>query len=79
MRETGLSLEIDHPLFGALVRAAPPVAFSEMSGRVAPICLRGEHNRTILGELGCSTAEISELERDGVVFPPDATAARAMR
>ena len=52
LRETGLTVAFEHPLFGEMVRAAPPVAFSETPGRVAPPCLRGQHNRAILAELG---------------------------
>ena len=68
LRETGLTVEIDHPMFGPIVRAAPPVSFSETPGLVAPPCVRGEHNDAILGELGYSADEIAQLEGDGVVF-----------
>jgi crotonobetainyl-CoA:carnitine CoA-transferase CaiB-like acyl-CoA transferase len=71
LRETGLTVEADHPLFGKLVRAAPPLAFSETPGRVAPPCVRGQHNREILAEVGYSDVEIADLEQAGVVFPPD--------
>ncbi len=70
LRETGLTVEIDHPMFGPIVRAAPPVSFSETPGRVAPPSVRGEHNHSILRELGYSPSEIAELEADGVVSPP---------
>jgi crotonobetainyl-CoA:carnitine CoA-transferase CaiB-like acyl-CoA transferase len=68
--ETGLTVAIDHPMFGSLVRAAPPVSFSETPGRVAPPCMRGEHNRSILTELGYTEKGIAQLEADGVIFPP---------
>jgi crotonobetainyl-CoA:carnitine CoA-transferase CaiB-like acyl-CoA transferase len=71
LRETGLSLEYEHPMFGRVVRAAPPVKFSETPWRVAPPCRRGEHNHTILAELGYEAEAITALEKDGVVFPPD--------
>ena len=54
LRETGLTVEIDHPMFGPIVRAAPPVSFSETPGKVAPPCVRGEHNHAILSEIGYS-------------------------
>jgi crotonobetainyl-CoA:carnitine CoA-transferase CaiB-like acyl-CoA transferase len=57
-------------MFGSMVRAAPPVSFSETPGRVAPPCRRGEHNRTVLREVGYTDDDIARLERDGVVFPP---------
>ena len=69
--ESGLTVTIDHPLFGDLVRAAPPVTFSESSGRVALPCFRGEQNRSILSELGYRSEEIDDLEASGVITPPD--------
>ena len=52
-----------------MVRAAPPVTFSETPGRVAPPCLRGQHNRSILAELGYSDDEIDDFEsRDRFVL-----------
>ena len=71
LREIGLTVEFDHPTFGPMVRAAPPVTFSETPGRVAPPCARGEHNAAILGELGYSPDQIAGLEAEGVVFAPD--------
>ncbi len=70
LRETGLTVEIEHPMFGPIVRAAAPVSFSETPGKVAPPCARGEHNHVILSELGYSPDEISKLEADGVLYPP---------
>jgi crotonobetainyl-CoA:carnitine CoA-transferase CaiB-like acyl-CoA transferase len=70
LRETGLTVAVDHPMFGEMVRAAPPVTFSETPGRVAPPCLRGEHNRRILTELGYSDGDITKLEELNVVIPP---------
>jgi crotonobetainyl-CoA:carnitine CoA-transferase CaiB-like acyl-CoA transferase len=70
LRETGITIEVDHPMFGSLVRAAPPVSFSETPARVAPPCVRGQHNHEILRELGYSADEITILEKDGIVFPP---------
>jgi crotonobetainyl-CoA:carnitine CoA-transferase CaiB-like acyl-CoA transferase len=78
---TGLTVDVDHPLFGHIRRHSPPVAFSETPGRVAPSCLRGEHNRDILLGIGYSACQVDDLERSGVVFPadsrPDADRARS--
>jgi crotonobetainyl-CoA:carnitine CoA-transferase CaiB-like acyl-CoA transferase len=71
LRETGLTLAFDHPLFGSMVRAAPPISFSETPGRVEPPCRRGQHNQAILTELGLSPEEINGLEKEGIIFPPD--------
>ena len=70
LRETGLTVAYDHPLFGEMVRAAPPVAFSETPGRVAPPCVRGQHNRSVLAELGYTPEEVAGLEASGAVIPP---------
>ncbi|MGZ5394775.1 MAG: CoA transferase [Mycobacterium sp.] len=73
LRETGLTVAADHPVFGEMVRAAPPVVFSETPGRVAPPCLRGQHNRSILTELGYSEGDIAKLEELNVVIAPTST------
>jgi crotonobetainyl-CoA:carnitine CoA-transferase CaiB-like acyl-CoA transferase len=70
LRETGLTIEVDHPLFGSMVRAAPPLSFSETPSRVGPPCVRGQHNHTILHEHGYSNDDITAFEKDAIVFPP---------
>ena len=71
LREAGLTVAFDHPLFGEMVRAAVPVTFSQTPGRLGPPCRRGEQNRSILTELGYSEIEIDALEASGVVAAPD--------
>jgi crotonobetainyl-CoA:carnitine CoA-transferase CaiB-like acyl-CoA transferase len=68
--ETGLTVPVEHPLFGEMMRAAPPVAFSETPGRVDPPCLRGQHNRSILHELGYSDGDITKFEDIDAIRPP---------
>lgn len=70
LRETGLTVAVEHPLYGEIIRAAPPIAFSETPGRVAPPCVRGQHNRAILTELGYSDGDITKFEELNVVTPP---------
>jgi crotonobetainyl-CoA:carnitine CoA-transferase CaiB-like acyl-CoA transferase len=70
IRQTGQVLEAEHPLFGVLWRSAPPLTFSETPMRVAPQCLRGQHNRSILHEAGYDDAAIDALEVAGAVIPP---------
>jgi crotonobetainyl-CoA:carnitine CoA-transferase CaiB-like acyl-CoA transferase len=70
LRETGLTVAIDHPTFGELVRVAPPVSFSETPGRVGLPCVRGQHNRPILSSLGYSEDDITKLEELSVVIAP---------
>jgi crotonobetainyl-CoA:carnitine CoA-transferase CaiB-like acyl-CoA transferase len=69
LHASGLTLTIDHPLFGSMVRAAPPVAFSDSEWRVDLPCQRGEHNRLLLAELGYDDAMIADLEDRKVVVP----------
>jgi crotonobetainyl-CoA:carnitine CoA-transferase CaiB-like acyl-CoA transferase len=70
LRETGLTVAFDDPQFGEMVRAAPPVAFSETPGRVGLPCRRGEHNVSVLTEVGYSPEEIEQLEASGVIVAP---------
>jgi crotonobetainyl-CoA:carnitine CoA-transferase CaiB-like acyl-CoA transferase len=68
LRETGLVVEVEHPLFGSILRAGPPVGLSETPGRVAPGCLVGQHTESILAELGYAPERIEELRATGTVF-----------
>lgn len=70
LRETGLTVAVEHPLYGEIVRTAPPIAFSETPGRVAPPCVRGQHNRSILTELGYSDGDITKFEELNVITAP---------
>ena len=70
LRETGLTVAFQDPQFGEMVRAAPPVTFSETPGRVGLPCTRGEHNVALLGELGYSAEEIEQLEASGAIIAP---------
>jgi crotonobetainyl-CoA:carnitine CoA-transferase CaiB-like acyl-CoA transferase len=70
LRENGLTVSVDHPLYGEIIRAAPPISFSETPGRVAPPCTRGQHNRSILTELGYSDGDITKFEELNVIIPP---------
>jgi crotonobetainyl-CoA:carnitine CoA-transferase CaiB-like acyl-CoA transferase len=63
--------EVDHPLHHKLVMWGPVVGLSRTPGQLRPACLRGEHNRPLLRELGYEGAAIDDLERTGVVSPPD--------
>lgn len=68
LRETGLVAEVDHPLFGRMVRHGLPVRFSETPGRLAAGCVLGQHTRSVLTELGYSPDRIREWEQKEIVF-----------
>jgi crotonobetainyl-CoA:carnitine CoA-transferase CaiB-like acyl-CoA transferase len=67
LREAGLVVEVEHPSFGSVLRAGPPVTFSETPPRVAGGCLLGQHTEAVLLELGYTAEEIDALEAQGVV------------
>jgi crotonobetainyl-CoA:carnitine CoA-transferase CaiB-like acyl-CoA transferase len=71
MRETGLVVQVESPVFGPLLRAAPPVRFSETPGRAAPGCTVGQHTRSILAELGYDDEAIDGLVEQKVVGVSD--------
>ena len=52
LMDMGFVTHVEHPLFGTVLRHAPPVSFSGMPGRVAPSPLLGEHTDPVLAELG---------------------------
>jgi crotonobetainyl-CoA:carnitine CoA-transferase CaiB-like acyl-CoA transferase len=68
VRDTGLVVDVVHPRFGPILRAAPPVALSETPGRVAPSCLLGEHTEALLTELGYTAEQIDDLVDRKVVL-----------
>jgi crotonobetainyl-CoA:carnitine CoA-transferase CaiB-like acyl-CoA transferase len=71
LRESGMVVEVEHPLFGKILRAAPPLQFSETPSRIAPSCLNGQHTRQILRELGYDEATIDRLKGDSVISTGD--------
>jgi crotonobetainyl-CoA:carnitine CoA-transferase CaiB-like acyl-CoA transferase len=71
LAETGLTVDIEHPIFGSIRRHGAPAILSDTPGRVAAGCVRGQHTRAILTELGYSDSDVAKFEADGVVFGPD--------
>jgi crotonobetainyl-CoA:carnitine CoA-transferase CaiB-like acyl-CoA transferase len=71
LRESGLTVAVQHPKFGELVQAAVPVGFSETPGRIGPASGRGEHNHAVLLELGYTEDQIEQLEAAKVLIPAD--------
>lgn len=71
MRASGRTAEVPHPLYTTLVRAAPALEFSEHRVRLAPNCLRGQHNDSVLAEFGVDETTRKEWTEAGILFPPD--------
>lgn len=71
LRESGLTVAVSNPKFGELVQAAVPVEFSQTPGQLRPASSRGEHNHSVLLELGYTETQITELEDAKVVIPAD--------
>jgi crotonobetainyl-CoA:carnitine CoA-transferase CaiB-like acyl-CoA transferase len=64
----GMVVTVEHPTAGPVRTLANPVRLSATPASVRlPPPLLGQHTREILGELGLSTDDVSELLRDGVV------------
>jgi crotonobetainyl-CoA:carnitine CoA-transferase CaiB-like acyl-CoA transferase len=67
-RERGMVLELDHPLEGKVRQLSSPFRLSDTPPtfrHFAPVL--GEHTVEVLRSIGCSDAEIGELEQAGVV------------
>lgn len=64
----GMTVDVEHPVLGALRQAGIPFRFgaTPASIRTAPPLL-GEHSREILAELGYDGAEIAAMEAAGVI------------
>ena len=64
----GMSVEVEHPVLGALRQAGIPLAFDRTPGsiRTAPPLL-GEHTEEVLSELGYDPGSIADLRARGVV------------
>ncbi len=71
LKETGLVAEVDHPLFGRILRHGLPVEMSKTPGRISPGCLPGQHTDRIVGELGYGAEQIDDMKRDGILFSFD--------
>jgi len=68
VRHLGMARPVKHPVLGELLLQAPPVVLSRTPGSVRlPAPDAGQHTDEILGELGCSSTEITAFHKDGIV------------
>ena len=67
----GLTIEMDHPVWGPYRRHAPLVEFDETPATPGPGMLGGQHTRAILSELGYDEAAVEELYARGVAVTLD--------
>jgi crotonobetainyl-CoA:carnitine CoA-transferase CaiB-like acyl-CoA transferase len=66
----GLTRSIMHPTLGELITPGPPVILSQTPGDVSPGTVFGQNTRSILKELGYSTANIESIIKGGHAFGP---------
>ena len=66
--ENDFLTEVESPRFGKYWRYSPVVRFSHTDAKTGPGCLRGEHNESVLKELGYSDDSIKDLEDRGVTL-----------
>jgi glutaryl-CoA transferase len=63
-----MTIEVEHPAFGALRQIGIPLRFAATPGAIrTPPPLLGEHTDEVLTELGYDSARIAELRASGVV------------
>ena len=66
-RDTGMVIQMEHPVFGDVLRAGPALRFSDTPSRIAPSCLNGQHTEAILRQLGYDDDAIAKLKADAIV------------
>jgi crotonobetainyl-CoA:carnitine CoA-transferase CaiB-like acyl-CoA transferase len=71
MSESGLSVEVTHPVVGTYRRHGPSVDFALTPCVAGDGNRNGEHTRSILAELGYSPEQTAALKEAGVVTWPD--------
>jgi crotonobetainyl-CoA:carnitine CoA-transferase CaiB-like acyl-CoA transferase len=78
IRSRGMLIEQHHPVLGDITMLNVPFKLSDVEANAlgaAP--LLGQHNREIASRLGYSSAEISALEHDGVLYAEPTAVATA--
>jgi formyl-CoA transferase len=67
VRANGFAIDIEHPAFGRYTTSGTPLRFSAAPNpELGPSPAFGQHTRTVLTELGFSTAEVAGLIETGV-------------
>jgi crotonobetainyl-CoA:carnitine CoA-transferase CaiB-like acyl-CoA transferase len=68
LRASGLTVAVEQPTLGPLVRPAAAARFSATPPRVRPGSVHGQDTEAVLRELGYAAAAIGDLLARGVVF-----------
>ena len=71
VEEAGLTLEVDHPIWGPYRRHAPLLRLDGTPETPGPGMLGGQHARAVLAELGYGEEEVEALYERGVVVTLD--------
>jgi crotonobetainyl-CoA:carnitine CoA-transferase CaiB-like acyl-CoA transferase len=68
LRASGLTVAVEHPTLGTLVRSGPPATFSATPAVVAPGTIHGQNTVAVLHELGYDDATIDDLVARGIAY-----------
>lgn len=74
--EMNMNPILEHPVAGPIRTIGVPVDFEKSPGRIqCPSPILGQHTRDILAEIGYDAAQISALQRDGIVVAAELSTA----
>ncbi|MGE0384633.1 MAG: CaiB/BaiF CoA transferase family protein [Gammaproteobacteria bacterium] len=69
VRDEGLVVQVEHPIFGSILRHGLPQRFSETPASLGTGCWAGEHTDAVLGWLGYDAERIAVLRASGACAP----------
>ncbi len=77
LRKTGTVVEVDHPTRGKYLTVGNPIKLSDSISEVKRSPLLGEHTEEVLGVLGYSAKEVTEIKGSGAISAEDKKRAEA--